>query len=130
MIDTGFLYAEDNHRIFINSCLGCTGGCKYCYLAKSGYDNNSKLKVKKAEEILSELNKSGLEVSEKTLITLGCFSECWDDENKSETIKLIKYFLQKGNQVQLSTKKEISTNEMADIQNFIKYYGQLVIFLS
>mgnify|MGYP000009406677 FL=1 len=130
MIDTGFLYAEDNHRIFINSCLGCTGGCKYCYLAKSGYDNNSKLKVKKAEEILSELNKSGLEISEKTLITLGCFSECWDDENKSETIKLIKYFLQKGNQVQLSTKKEISTNEMADIPNFIKYYGQLVVFLS
>ena len=92
MIDTGFLYAEDNHRIFINSCLGCTGGCKYCYLAKSGYDNNSKLKVKKAEEILSELNKSGLEVSEKTLITLGCFSECWDDENKSETIKLIIFY--------------------------------------
>lgn len=50
MIDTGFLYAEDNHRIFINSCLGCTGGCKYCYLAKSGYDNNSKLKVKKLKK--------------------------------------------------------------------------------
>jgi DNA repair photolyase len=130
MINTGFLYAKDNNRIFINSCLGCAGGCKYCYLGKMGYDNNSKLKVKKAEEILSELNQSGLEITEKTLITLGCFSECWDEENKPETIKLIKYFLQNGNQIQLSTKKEITPNELAEIQNLIKYHGQLVIFIS
>lgn len=64
------------------------------------------------------------------MITLGCFSECWDNNNKPETIKLIYYFLKRGNQIQLSTKKEISTEEMNQFQNIIQYLGQLIIFVS
>ena len=47
-----------------------------------------------------ELSETSVLINENTLITLGCFSECWDDYNKLETLKLIKYFLEKGNQVQ------------------------------
>ena len=129
MIDTGYLYSKDNKRIFVNTCLGCTGKCLYCYLGKMGYDNSSIVgKVKKAEELIEEIEQAG--ISRDTLITLGCFSECWDNNNKTETIKLIKYFLQKGNQIQLSTKKKICIEEAKEFQNLIQYVGQLVIFIS
>ena len=129
MIDTGYLYSKDNKRIFVNTSLGCTGKCSYCYLDKMGYDNSSIVgDVRKAEELIEEIEKAG--ISRDTLITLGCFSECWDDNNKPETIKLIKYFLQKGNQIQLSTKKEISVEEARKFENLIQYLGQLVVFVS
>ena len=69
-------------------------------------------------------------ISKDTLITLRCFSECWDNNNKPETIKLIHYFLKRGNQIQLSTKKEISTEEMNQFQNIIQYLGQLMVYVS
>lgn len=93
MINTGYLYSKDNKRIFINTCLGCTGECSYCYLGKMGYDNSKIIsKVKKAEDLIDEIERKTL-ISKDTLITLGCFSECWDDNNKPQTIKLIEYFL-------------------------------------
>ena len=129
MLDTGYLYAEDSKRIFVNTCLGCTGGCTYCYLKKMGYDNNSIVsEVKKAEELIEDIKKIG--ITQDTLITLGCFSECWDDNNRSETIKLIKYFLQNGNQIQLATKRQITLEDAKQFKDLIKYYGQLVIFVS
>lgn len=129
MIDTGYLYSKDNKRIFVNTCLGCTGKCSYCYLDKMGYDNSSIIgKVRKAEELIEEIKHAG--ISKDTLITIGCFSECWDDNNKPETIKLIKYFLQNGNQIQLSTKKEICVEEAREFENLIQYLGQFVVFVS
>lgn len=73
---------------------------------------------------------NGNGISRDTLITLGCFSECWDDSNKPETVKLIQYFLQKGNQIQLATKKEIKIAEMNQFKDLIQYLGQLMIFVS
>lgn len=129
MINTGHLYSKDNNRIFINTCLGCNGNCSCCYLKKMGYENDvSENNIKKAEEIISEINKLG--ISKDTLITLGCFSECWDEKNKPETIKLIEHFLKAGNQVQISTKKEITVEEAKRFKPLIQYYGQLVIYVS
>ena len=75
-----------------------------------------------------KLNING--ISNDTLITLGCFSECWDANNKPETIKLIQYFLKRGNQIQLATKKEITIEEARLFENSIQYLGQLIIFVS
>lgn len=130
MIDTGYLFSKDDQRIFINTSLGCTGQCSYCYLGKIGYDNKKIIsKLKSAEDLIKELNDK-IKISKDALITLGCFSECWDDNNKKETLKLIKYFLNNGNQIQLSTKKYINIEEISQFQKLIKYYGQLVIFVS
>lgn len=131
MFDNGYIFLKDNKRVFINTSLGCNGNCTYCYLPQIGYDNNSEnFDTVSAQEIINFIENNNLDISENTLISLGCFSECWDNHNKKETIALIKYFLKKGNQIQISTKKEIVETELADILPLIKYYGQLVISIS
>lgn len=131
MLDTGYLYAKDKNRIFINTCLGCNGACSYYYLPKMGYKNNQQgSEIRTAKQILDDIKNNGYTINQNTLITLGCFSECWDEQNKPQTIELIKYFLSQGNQVQLSTKKEIALEEVISFQELIQYLGQLVIFVS
>lgn len=131
MLDNGYLYAVDNKRVFINISIGCTGSCSYCYLPKMGYSNKEKVKsTKTAEEIIDMINNSSIKFNKNTLITIGCFSECFDDFNKEETIKIIKYFLDKGNQIQLSTKKRIKFDDIQRILPLIKYYGQFIVFIS
>ncbi|MCI9233161.1 MAG: methyltransferase domain-containing protein [Bacilli bacterium] len=131
MIDTGYLYSDDKSRLFINTSLGCTGGCAYCYLPKLGYSNNKVCsKTLTSDEILIEIEKSNFELTKDTLISFGCFSECWDNTNINHTKKLIEYFLKNGNQIQLSTKKEILADDIKELAKHIKYNGQLVILIS
>lgn len=131
MLDTGYLYAKNSDRIFINTCLGCTGACSYCYLPRLGYNNKSNNSpIREASQIIKDIEESGMNIDKQTLITLGCFSECWDEKNKPQTIELIRYFLQKGNQIQLSTKKQVTIEDVKQFQDLIKYMGQLVIFVS
>lgn len=130
MIDNGYLFSKDDKRIFINTSLGCQGDCAYCYLPKLGYTKRNKYNRVSAERIIKMVDENDVLIKENTLITLGCFSECWDDYNKLETLKLIKYFLEKGNQVQLSTKKKIFISEIEEIFPLIEYYGQLIIYVS
>lgn len=131
MLDTGYLYAKNSDRIFINTCLGCSGACSYCYLPRLGYNNKSNNSpIREASQIIKDIEESGMNIDKKTLITLGCFSECWDEKNKPQTIELIRYFLQKGNQIQLSTKKQVTIEDVRQFKDLIKYMGQLVIFVS
>ena len=99
MFDNGYLFSKDEKRIFINTSLGCQGDCAYCYLPKLGYTKKDKYNTISAERIIEMIDENEVLINKNTLITLGCFSECWDDYNKLETLKLIKYFLGKGNQV-------------------------------
>ena len=130
MFDNGYIFANDNKRVFINSSLGCVGQCSYCYLPTIGYNNKSIKKSISAKKIIELLEHNNLDINNNTLISLGCFSECWDENNKSDTIDIIKYFLKKGNQIQLSTKCKILKKELAEILPLIKYPGQLIIFVS
>lgn len=77
---------------------------------------------------MKKLKKFG--ILKDTLITLGCFSECFDDNNKSETLKLIQYFLKRGNQVQVSTKRELKVEDFFHFKSSIQYLGQLLLFIS
>lgn len=130
MIDNGWVFAKDNKRVFINTSLGCNSRCAYCYLPKIGYDDSKQYKVISFKELISFIEKSDIEINENTLITIGCFGECLDKYNKKETISLIRYFLKRGNQVQLSTKQEIIEKDFKELLPLIKYYGQLAVFIS
>lgn len=127
MVDNGYLYGVNEKRLFVNTSLGCTSGCKFCYLSKMGI---SDIKRKTWQDILEMLNGSDYKYDSNTLITIGCFSECFDELNKKETIEIIKYFLIKGNQVQIATKRFVSYEDIKDILSLIKYNGQFVIFVS
>lgn len=127
MIDNGYLFAKDNSRLFINTSLGCSSKCSFCYLSKMGIKN---IKNKSFADVLKMLESSDYKYSKDTLITIGCFSECFDEINKKETIKMIKYFLNNGNQVQMATKRCVTFDDIKEIVHDIKYYGQFVIFVS
>lgn len=71
MLDTGYLYAKDQNRIFINTCLGCNGACTYCYLPKIGYKNNKQsTEIRTAKQILDDIKNSSYNINQNTLITL------------------------------------------------------------
>lgn len=58
MIDNGYLFAKDNKRLFINTSLGCSGECLYCYLPKLGYGNkNNNYKTISANNIIEMIEK-------------------------------------------------------------------------
>lgn len=126
MIDNGYLFAKDDKRLFINTSLGCSSKCSFCYLSKMGIKN---IERKSFFDVLKMLESSDYEYSKDTLITIGCFSECFDEANKKETLEMIKY-LSKGHQVQMSTKRCVTFENIKELKHTIKYYGQFVIFIS
>lgn len=129
MADSKYVFMKDN-RLFINTSLGCKGNCSYCYLPTLGYSNDlNNYQTIKSNQILEMINNN-FDITENTLITIGCYSECLDEYDKKETIDIIKHFLKKGNQIQLSTKKEILVDDFKEIVKLVKYYGQLIIFTS
>lgn len=127
MVDNGYLFAKDDKRLFINTSLGCKSKCKFCYLSKVGIKT---LDRKTSGEVLDMLDNSQYEWNEDTLITMGCFSECFDEVNKIETIEIAKYFLKKGNQVQIATKRYVSYDDIRELIPLIKYTGQFILFVS
>jgi DNA repair photolyase len=129
IVDTGYLYSKDNSRVFVNTALGCKGSCSYCYLPKIGY-SNTYINLNKPANLLIEEIKDIKGITNNTLISLGCYSECFDDSNVEETKTLLKYFLSNNYQVQLSTKKHIKIKDIKEISKYIKYKGQLIIFVS
>ena len=133
MIDTGYLFSNDLDRLFINTSLGCTANCSYCYLPILNYSKGKKIDTYvTADDLIKQIELYNCYRPGKngTLISFGCYSECWDEVNKSQTKKLINYFLLKGNQVQFSTKRFVDYKDLIDISKNIQYYGQLTIFVS
>lgn len=127
MLENGYIFTKDSKRIFINPTLGCHSHCSYCYLPKFNFKEH---KIISLQEILAFLKENKIEQNKDTLITLGCFCECWSVSVKERTIEIINYFLKQGNQVQVSTKKEIKEKDLEMILPNIQYKGQLIFFIS
>ncbi|MFC7775954.1 hypothetical protein ACFQW4_02615 [Pantoea sp. GCM10028869] len=65
-----------------------------------------------------------------TIISLGCYSECWDVSGREITKSLIAYFLKLGNPVQFATKRYVASDDIIGLQKLIQWEGQLCIFIS
>lgn len=120
----------DKERIFINTVLGCNAQCKYCYLKSIGI--SGVVDRTTAEDIVAQLKEKSYFNWGKfgTVLTIGCYSECWDDGNKQEMKKLLKYLVEFGNYIQLATKQEITLDEIKEINSYCKYPHQIGIFIS
>lgn len=123
MKDSNFVYG-DAKRIFVNTDMGCNANCQYCYLSSLGIVHGErKISAHQAIELVENLKyyKSGKNGS---IISIGCYSECMDEDNIADTTALVKYFISKNNFVQLSTKKKIERNffdELIQCANIERY---------
>lgn len=124
-----FTYGNQQ-RIFLNTALGCSARCQYCYLPHLGLGHAPRSIP--AEDALALFYQSDnfIPGSHGTILSLGCYSECWDNENKSETMKLLSNLVTHENYIQMSTKQLISREELKEIDSLALYPGQIVIHLS
>ena len=128
------MFIEGNkERIFLNTALGCESKCKFCYLPSQNYNIGNKPKLSiSSEEIIKKLLSHSSFIKGKfgTVLSIGCYSECWSNNNKKTTINLIKSLINLGNPIQLATKRIISREEFYDLNSAILWKGQLTIFIS
>lgn len=126
-----FVFYKNPKRIFLNTSLGCKCDCSYCYLLHL-IDNKENIITIRAEKVIEEIASKNILKKGKngSIISIGCFSECWDEFNKENTKKLIEYFIQLGNPIQIATKKYLDYKELEYIAPLIKWEGQLVIYVS
>jgi DNA repair photolyase len=122
-------------RVFLNTELGCASSCSYCYLPSEGYfvgKASAQASRLGAHEILTALAADPriLWGTDGTIFSIGCFSECWDRRNRTETIKLIQGLLPKLNKVQLATKRRIAKEDLEKITTSSGWRNQLAVFVS
>jgi DNA repair photolyase len=125
--------AGDKKRIFVNPALGCPSECSYCYLPLKGIPVGERISnPRNSEQIIDAVLSSGIYVPKKagSVISIGCFTECWDSSTKDITIELIKYFLGKGNFVQFATKRYVDPKDIESLLKYVQERGQLTIFIS
>jgi DNA repair photolyase len=128
--DSFYLFG-DHKRIFINTNIGCISSCSYCYLPQLGFEIGKKpTNTIPYKKIISSLNSNFIKGKNGTIISFGCFSECWHRNARHKTKELIKFFVSQGNPVQFSTKQYVNWKDIFDIKNLIQWKGQLTIFIS
>lgn len=133
------MYIQDKYifgnkdRIFLNTNLGCISKCSYCYLPKIDISNGTKINnFVSVLNIIKELNsmEDFIKGRNGTILSIGCYSECWDKENQKDTIALLAKILPYGNPVQLATKCQIDIKTITPILSKILWDGQLNIYIS
>lgn len=129
MSDNSLVYGN-KERIFVNTVLGCRAECSYCYLPE--FDLGEKIQYFSAKDVIEQVIGLPYFVKGKegTIISIGCYSECWDERNRKETMYLIKVFAQFGNYMQLATKKEILLVDLETIDKMLLFEKQLGIYIS
>lgn len=125
------LFVNGNEeRIFINTAIGCACNCSYCYLDSLGIKGiPEKGDVDKIVEQLL-LQKYFNKGPNGTIISIGCYSECWDEDNKENTLKLLRKVVTYGNYIQLATKKKIAMEDIVAINKIALFKNQIGIYIS
>ena len=122
-----------SERLFLNTSLGCTCSCLYCYLPNINLAIGSQAnKNVSSDKLIEYIENNHLYVPGKngTLISIGCYSECWDGQNKKQTKSLLRYFISKGNPIQIASKMYIDWREIEFLTEYIRWKGQFIVFVS
>jgi len=128
-MNNDYIYGN-SERIFLNTTLGCKSKCSYCYLPSLNLVENFKIKITKLIILLKE-NTDFIKGKNGTILAIGCYSECWDIENRKDTINLINKLLYFQNPIQIATKQEVTLFDFNNIKlSDIKYYNHLSIYIS
>lgn len=127
------IVSGNRERVFINTAIGCEAQCHYCYLPNIGIekiDNNiDKLDI--IEEI-EKREKMGefIKGPSGTIVSFGCFTECWNKKTKDLTMQVLLYFFNKGNYIQIATKEYIEEKDIIFLCENLMYKNQLTINIS
>lgn len=132
-IENRYLYGN-KERLFLNTNLGCHAKCSYCYLPSLNISlGKIPTNIINIYDLIDKLNSNNEFVIgiTGTILSLGCYSECWDIINREDTIKLINLLLKYGNPIQIATKEYINEEDFCKINlNEIKYENHLSIYIS
>ena len=133
--DEDFFLSGDSSRLFLNLELGCSSSCSYCYLPSEGLQlgkRPAKFLTRTPEALLHQLQsdhrfKPG---RDGTILSIGCFSECWDSATRPGTIRLIEKLLVHDNWIQFATKREIKQRDLEPITTNSNWRSQAVAYVS
>lgn len=128
-MENHFVYG-DRTRIFINTALGCEACCQYCYLPdlKMGASPQY-ITAKEALGLLEQLEYF-VPGPDGTILSIGCYSECWDSHNRGQTIELLEKLAPLGNYIQLATKRQIARSDLLHINEIALFPEQIGLYLS
>lgn len=121
----------DEERIFLNSSIGCNAKCKYCYMDDLLINKQNKRFYNK-ENVLKRLRDMPefVEGYLGTILTLGCYSECWSEDNRQDTIDLICELARSDNPIQIATKRQIEKKDIEYLAKHLRGKPQLFIYIS
>lgn len=125
----------DASRLFLNLELGCNSSCSYCYLPSEGIPLGTRPQqssTRSPEELLDQLRSDSrfMPGRDGTVLSIGCFSECWDSKTRPKTIQLIKALLPFDNWIQFATKREINQHDLRSIVSNSSWREQAVAYVS
>lgn len=130
-----FFISGDARRLFLNLELGCGSSCSYCYLPTEGIQTGNRPQTEQRRsvpELLEQLfiDKRFVRGRSGTVLSIGCFSECWDSRTRPETIRLIQNLLPFDNWLQFATKRQITSSDLDAIVLSPYWRRQVVAYIS
>lgn len=137
MLSKQDLIGENKHlffndgRLFINSALGCSSNCSYCYLDDIGLAKGRIIRKVDTDSIIQtlEATKNILWNPIETVISFGCYSDPWSHSSRDSTIKIIQYLDKLNCSISLSTKQFVKSSHIEKLSS-IKNKNNLVFLIS
>ena len=127
-------YVSGNEfRVFVNPVLGCSSNCSYCYLGSQNLIVGGRTPApRSAEFLINSLLDMECFIKGRcgSVISVGCYSECWSRSNIDVTKEFISLALELGNPIQFATKRCVSLDDISDISSRLEWPGQLSLFVS
>lgn len=125
------IVSGDAERIFLNTSIGCNAKCRYCYMDKLLINKQNKRSYDKDEVLKRLLSMPEFEKGDMgTILTLGCYAECWSKDNRQDTMDIICELVEYENPIQIATKKHMDKEDIEYLARHLKRKQQLFIYIS